>query len=143
MTEKFVTLLGARMKRIELYFAAICILVCVVVTTPAQSVKYDRTGNLTWISNLLEDKTGCEASRLFTGKITKAEVFPGDSAYGFEFTLRAASGKPQKFIASLSRDEGALLADFEEMLQPNRRLKVKARQCGSGGFWTAEDIWRL
>lgn len=129
--------------KLRIVLASVICIVIMAVTTPAQSSKFDRSGNLTWIGKLLDDKTGCEASRLFTGKITKAEVFPGDSAYGFEFTLRPASGKPQKFIASLSLDEGALLVDLEEMLQPNRRLKIKARQCGSGGFWTAEEIWRL
>jgi hypothetical protein len=108
-----------------------------------QTAKYDRGGNLTFIGDLLPDTTGCEASKSLTGKITKVESFPGDGADGWEFVLAPIRGRPQKFQASLSHDEGAVLADLDELLQRGRRLRVKARQCGSGGFWTVEEIKRL
>ncbi len=80
---------------------------------------------------------------MFAGTISKVESFPGDNADGYQFILKLPNGKQQKIQASISHDEGALLADFDEMLERNRRVKVKARQCGNGGFWTAEEIRRL
>ena len=112
-------------------------------TTSAQTAKYDQAGNLTFITGLLSDTAGCEASVSFTGKITKVDSFPSDAADGWQFVLAIVRSKPVKFEASLSHDEGAVLADFDEMLQTGRRLKVKARRCGSGGYWTVEEIWRL
>lgn len=129
------------MKKPSIIAAACLFLFAGIVS--AQTANYDRAGNLTFISALLTDITGCEPSRSFTGKITKVESFPSDEADGWEFVLAPVRGRPQKFQASLSYDEGALLADFDEMLQRGRRLQVKARQCGSGSFWTVEEVKRL
>ena len=114
-----------------------------VASIGAQSAKYNAAGDLTYIGDLLADATGCEPSRVFSGKISKVEEFAGDSSDGWEFVLAIAKGRPMRLQASLSHDDGAVLADFDDLIQVGRRLKVSARQCGSGGHWTAVQIWRL
>jgi hypothetical protein len=105
--------------------------------------KYDDASDLIWAGNLLPDATGCEAAKVFIGKIVSVESFESENAVGYEFSLKLANGKQQKLQASISLDEGAFLVDFENLLQKNRRISVKARMCGSGGAWTAEEIKRL
>lgn len=114
-----------------------------ITDAQTKTVKYNNAGDLIWISNLLPDATGCESSKTFAGKIVKVESFNSDNAVGYEFALRLVNNKQQKFQASISLDDGAVVVDFENLLQRNRRISVKARMCGSGGFWTAEEIRRL
>lgn len=108
----------------------------------AQTTKYDRGGNLSQISGLLTDTTGCEASKVFTGFISKISQADSDAAAGYEITLKLRNRKLQRFIASVPSSEGGLVEDFADLMVKGGRLSVKARQCGSGGFWTAETIWR-
>lgn len=112
-------------------------------SSAAQTAKYNRAGDLVSITNLLPDVSGCEAPKVFTGKIIKADSFDSNNVVGFEFLLRLAAGKAEKLQAAISLDEGALIVDFENLMQKNRQLRIKARRCGSGGFWTAEEIKRL
>ena len=131
------------MKKIRICMVTICLLVGASVVITAQTAKYNAGGELIWITNLLTDPTGCEPSQSVTGKISKVESFPGDHADGWEFVLAIPRSKPRKFQASLSHDEGAVLADFDELLQAGRRVMVSARQCGSGGYWTVESVRRM
>ena len=114
-----------------------------VVSVSGQSTKYDTAGNLTFIDRLLGDPTGCEPARSFTGRVSKVESFPGDNADAWEFVLAIPRSKAQKFQVSLSLDAGAVVVDLDELLQPGRRIRVTARQCGSGGFWTVDAIGRV
>lgn len=128
--------------RISMAGCAAILTLTIVGVSHGQTAKYDRAGGLNFLSGLLTETTGCAPSKSFTGKITKVESFPGDNSDGWEFTLAPTRGRAQKFQASLTHNEGGLLADFDEMLSKGRRVKVKARQCGSGGFWTAEEVSR-
>jgi len=114
----------------------------VSVSAQSQSVKYNNAGDLTWIGALLPDTTGCEPSKTFIGKVTAVRSDNGENSVAYELTLLTGS-KKQKFQTSFSLDEGATIPDFENMIARGHRLKLKARQCGSGGFWTVEDVWRM
>lgn len=103
--------------------------------------KFDRTGATVGLYNLLSDATGCEASRTFSGTITKVNYDVGDGTYSYTFTLNSA-GKRLSISLVVSDDE-ILQPDVEDLITKNRRVRVRARQCGSGGFWTAEEIRRL
>lgn len=127
----------------KIFVITFALLFVATLSIAAQDAKYNNNGDLTYISGLLSDTTGCEASKLFSGTITKMEPLRGDNADSFEFTLKPAAGKTVKLVATISLDEGAVIVDLENMLQPKRRVKVKARQCGSGGFWTVEEIRKI
>lgn len=114
-----------------------------LVSAHAQTTKYDRGGNLSFIGGLLTDATGCEPSRTFSGSIAKISNADSDEATGYDFTLKLATGKPQRFNTAVPSSNGELVIDFAELMVKGRKLSVKARECGSGGFWTVEEIRRL
>jgi hypothetical protein len=121
------------------------ILLSLTATAAAQkeTAKFNNNGDLIRISGLLEDKTGCEPSRTVIGRITKMTPLRGDNADSFEFSLKPAAGSILRVVATISHDAGAVLVDLENLLQPNRRVKVKARACGSSAIRTVEEITRL
>ena len=133
------------MKRLKWFFPlwSLGLLLGLAQFIPAQTAKYNDAGDLIRITRLLHETTGCEPPKTFTGKITKVESFESDNAVGYEFSLRLGTGKTQKLQASITLDEGAVVVDFENLMQKNRQLRVKARQCGSDSFWTVEEIKRL
>lgn len=104
--------------------------------------KFDAKGATIGLYNLLSDATGCEKSRAFSGTITKVSYDVGDSVYSYSFTLNASGGKRLNLNLVVSDDE-ILQPDVEDIINKNSRVRVRARQCGSGGFWTAEEIRRL
>ena len=104
--------------------------------------KFDSKGATIGLYNLLADPTGCENSQAFTGTITKVDYEVGESAYSYSFTLAAAGGKRLN-INLIVEDDDILQPDVEDLITKNRRVRVRARQCGSGGLWTAEEIKRL
>lgn len=134
----------------------------------AQNAKYDNKGEIVSLRNLLPDKTGCEASRTFTGEISKIESFQKDDVLSYQFTLEMKSGKNEKFIAMISIGEISRDATPDDTIKPvakdkisrggvpddtikpvnrlfqkNQKLQIKARACGNGGHLTAEEINRL
>lgn len=117
----------------------------------AQNVKYNNADEITAITGLLDDKTGCERLETFTGnlfKITALET--GNDLLSYEFFLLLASGKKQKIYLTIERQVisnvgTAASADkiVKKFLQKNKKLQIKARACGGGGIMTPEEIRRL
>lgn len=127
------------------YYILTMLLLCLTATAAAQkeTAKFNTNGDLIRITGLLEDTTGCEPSRTLTGRITKVSPLRGDNADSFDFMVKPATGGALRFVATISQDAGAILVDLENLLQPNRRVRVKARACGSSAIRTVEEITRL
>lgn len=117
----------------------------------AQNIKYNNADEITAITGLLDDKTGCERLETFTGnifKITTNEA--GNKLLSYELSLLLASGKKQKFYLTIERQVISNVGNFaiadkavKKFLQKNKKLQIKARACGGGGIMTPEEIRRL
>lgn len=125
-----------------LFFATV-ISLAISSAAMGQTTKFNRSGDLISIGGMLTSSTDCEPSRTFTGRITKMEPIRGENSDTFEFTLKPTIGGTMIVLATIPHDQGAIVVDLENMLQPKRRVKVKARQCGSGGYWSPQQIWRI
>ena len=124
------------------FLFAFAFLIC--QETPAQTTKYNGRGDLLVMGGLIEDTTGCEPARSFSGTIAKiATVADTDAVVGYEIVLKLAGNKQLKFSASVAKDAGAVLVDFDRLMTRNRRVGIKARACGSGGFMTVDEVRRL
>jgi hypothetical protein len=102
--------------------------------------KFDSKSSTIGLYNLLPDTTACEASRVFSGTIKILRREPGTSAHRYSFTL---STTPRLAINVIIQADEILQADADDLIANSRRVRVRARPCGSGGIWTAEEIKRL
>jgi hypothetical protein len=120
----------------------ICFFSALLVQSQSNAyAKFDSKGSTIGLYNLLPDATGCEDSRIISGAITKVSHDIGDSSYSYTFVLN--SGGKRSTINLIISDGEILQPAVEDILTKNRRVHVRARQCGSGGFWTAEEIRRV
>lgn len=133
----------SQVKRLSLYLLVIWFLSTAIVLAQGNAyAKFNSGGETIGLYNLLSDPTGCESSRLLSGSITKVSYEIGASSYSYSFTLNPGGGK-RFSINLIVTDEEILQPDVEDIITKNRRVRVRARQCGSGGIWTAEEIRRL
>jgi hypothetical protein len=102
--------------------------------------KFDASSATIGLYNLLPDATGCEASRRFSGTIKSVSRELSHSVYAYRFTL--TSNPRVQFTFGVTERE-ILPAAVGDLIAKNRRVEVRARLCGSGGIWTAEEIKRL
>ena len=103
--------------------------------------KFDSKGRTIGLYNLLADTTGCEPSQVFSGVIGKVTYEIRQPAYTYTFVLNA---KPKRVTLNLTTtDDEILQPDVEDIILKNVRVRVRARQCGSGAIWTAEEVRRL
>jgi hypothetical protein len=115
-----------------------------VSSAHGQTTRYNSRGDLLVMGGLIEDPTGCEPARSFSGTILKiATTADNDKIVGYEIILKPNRGRQQTFQASVTKDAGAALVDFEALMIRNRRVGIKARACGSGGFLIVEEVRRL
>lgn len=102
--------------------------------------KFDAKGATIGLYNLLPDATGCEKSVALSGTIQKVGYEIGDSVYSYTFTLNT---NPKRQINFTVSDDEILQPDVEDIIRKNVRVRVQARQCGSAGFWSVEEVKRL
>jgi hypothetical protein len=102
--------------------------------------KFDSRNATIGLYHLLPDTTGCERSRLFSGKVKTVSREVSNSIYTYSFTL---SSNPKLQIHFIIAADEIPQKDVDDLVAKNRRLQVRARACGSGGIWTAEEIKRL
>ena len=102
--------------------------------------KFDSKSSTIGLYNLLPDTTGCERSRVFSGAIKKVSREIDQSAYTYSFTLHT---NPKLQINFIVVADEILRTDIDDLIAKNRRVQVRARPCGSGGIWTAEEIKRI
>ena len=103
--------------------------------------KFDSKGRTIGLYNLLADTTGCEPSQVFSGVIGKVTYDVRQSTYTYTFVLNA---KPKRVTLNLiATDDEILQPDVEDIILKNVRVRVRARQCGSGAIWSAEEVRRL
>ena len=129
------------MKKFLLVFA-----LSLAASSPAYSqsnsyAKFDANGRTIGLYNLLATTTGCESGRVFNGVISKVTYEVNDHTYAYTFAL-TTRGKSLSINLILSDDE-VLQPDVEDIIRKNIRVRVRARQCGNGGIWTAEEVRRL
>lgn len=103
--------------------------------------KFDSRGRTIGLYNLLATTTGCENSRVFNGVIAKVTYEVNHHTYAYTFKLNA--GGRNLIINLVLSDDEVLQPDVEDIIRKGVRVRVAARQCGSGGVWTAEEIRRL
>jgi hypothetical protein len=121
-------------------------LLLIVVAAPpvfAQSAyaKFDSKGRTIGLYNLLADTTACEPSTVFSGVIGKVTYDVRQPTYIYTFVLNA---KPKRVTLNLIATDGDILQpDVEDIILKNARVRVRARQCGSGAIWSAEEVRRL
>ena len=117
----------------------------IIAATPvaAQSAyaKFDSKGRTIGLYNLLADTTGCQPSQIFSGVIGKVTYDVRQPVYTYTFVLNA---KPKRVTLNLiANDDEILQPDVEDIILKNARVRVRARQCGSGAIWSAEEVRRL
>jgi hypothetical protein len=101
--------------------------------------KFDSKGSTIGLYNPLPDTTGCEASRTFSGRITRGRREAGDSLKAYNPTLD--TGPRRQFHFGIAAEIS--LAEVEDLIAKNRQVQVRGGLCGSAGIWTAEEIKRL
>lgn len=124
-------------------FLLFALVLAAAVSVSGQTTKYNRNGDLLVMSGLIADATGCEPSQTLTGTILKIMSADTDNAVGYDLVVKLTSGKQQKLQASVTKDAGAALVDFEALMVKGRRVGIKARRCGSGGYLTVDEVKRL
>jgi hypothetical protein len=112
-----------------------------VVRSQSAYAKFDAKGHTIGLYKLLPDVTGCEASRTFAGSITKVNYDVRGSVYTYTFTVN--SGGKKVSLNLIASDVEILQPDVDDIIFKNQRVKVTARQCGSSGVWSTEEVRRL
>jgi hypothetical protein len=129
-----------RYRYLCLLFFSLCISSNAVYAQSPAYAKFDSNSSTIGLYNLLADTTGCETSRVFSGTIKKVSREVEGSASTYSFTVDSNPKLQLHFI--VLADEIPQKA-VEDLVAKNRRVRVRARACGSGGIWTAEEIRRL
>jgi hypothetical protein len=126
----------------SLLLSALFLLVSAKAIYPQSPVyaKFDSKSSTIGLYNLLPDTTGCEGSRVFSGKISKVRREAVDSLNAYNFTLDTSPRLQFHFGISTAEIPQK---DVDGLIAKNRRVRVRARLCGSAGIWTAEEIKRL
>jgi hypothetical protein len=131
---------GKSMKR-----SATVLLSLLIAATPvgAQSAyaKFDSKGRTIGLYNLLADATGCEPSQVFSGVIGKVAYDVRQPAYTYTFVLNAKARRVTLNLITI--DDEILQPDVADIILKNVRVRVRARQCGSGTIWSTEEVRRL
>ena len=112
-----------------------------MVYSQSAYAKFDSKGRTIGLYKLLADATGCEPSRTFTGTIVKVAYDVRNSIYTYTFTL-SVSGKKLN-LNLIATDDEILQPDVDDIIFKNQRVRVSARQCGSSGVWSTEEVRRL
>ena len=103
--------------------------------------KFNAKGSTVGLYNLLPEPRGCEEGRVISGTITKVTYDVGESSYSYTFTIEA-NGKRHAINIRIGNGE-ILRPDVEDIIVPRRRVRIRARPCGSAEVWAAEEIRRL
>jgi len=123
-----------------LLIVILCVVSAPVVCSQTAYAKFDSKGHTIGLYKLLADATGCEASRTFVGTITKVSYDVRGSVYTYTFTLNASGKKVS--LNLIATDDEILQPDVDDIIFKNQRVRVSARQCGSSGVWSTEEVRR-